>query len=123
MKQSIILGTALAFALSVAPAMAGNLDALKIANGTSMTASELASVEGKKRKRGGIYVGNSSYVNQRNVCYGCGSNQGKKGKKVRKAKRRGGNGGVYQNNYNSTYQSANLKIVYVNVRVGGHGKR
>lgn len=104
MKQSIILGTTLAFALSVAPVFAGNFDALKTANGTSMSAAELASVEGMRRNRGGIRVGNSSYVKQKNSCKKC--------------------KGVRQNNSNYTSQSANLTIVKINVRVkiGGKGR-
>ncbi len=99
MKQSIILGTALAMALSVAPAFAGNFDALKTANGTSMSNAELASVEGKmRRSRGGIRVTNNSYVKQKNSCYKC--------------------YGVFQGNHNSTRQYASAKIVYV--KIGGH---
>ncbi|GEM_PF-6074892 len=71
MKQSVILGTALAMALSVAPAMAGNLEALKNANGTSMSTAELASVEGKRRNRSGIRVRNRAVVLQGNFCKKC----------------------------------------------------
>jgi len=68
MKQSIILGAALAIALFAAPAMAGNLDAVKNAKGTSMSAAELASVEGMRRSRGGMRVSNKAYVYQSNRC-------------------------------------------------------
>ena len=71
MKQSIILGGALAIALFAAPAMAGNLDAVKNAKGTSMSAAELASVEGMRRHRGGIRVRNNAYVDQSNTCRKC----------------------------------------------------
>jgi len=84
---------------------AGNFDTLKTANGTSMSAVELASVEGMRRHRGGIRVGNSSHVKQKNSCYKC--------------------YGVKQGNKNSTHQYASAKIVYVNVhvKIGGHHHR
>ena len=106
MKRSIILGTALAMALSVAPAMAGTLDMVKSGNGTALTTAELASVEGKmRRSRGGIRVGNSSYVKQKNSCYKC--------------------YGVKQRNKKYTSQNTSVKFVYVNVKVrfGGHRVR
>ncbi len=67
-KQSLILGTALAMALSVAPAMAGTIDMVKGANGTTMSAAELASVEGLRRRGNSIRIRNDAYVMQKNRC-------------------------------------------------------
>ena len=92
MKQSIILGGVLAMALFAAPAMAGNLDAVKNAKGTSMSAAELASVEGMRRSRGGIRVRNNSYSKQVNVCIVCGF-------------------GVKQGNFNYVSQYAKVTII------------
>ncbi len=105
MKQSIILGTALAMALSVAPAFAGNFDALKTANGTSMSNAELASVEGKMRRSRGnsIRIRNNSYVVQKNKC--------------RKCRR------VFQGNNNHVRQNASLKRVNINVKLRFGGLR
>ncbi len=104
MKQSLILGTALAMALSVAPAMAGTMDMVKGANGTVLSATELSSVEGKMRRSRGnsIRVRNNSYVVQKNKCRKCGL--------------------VFQGNNNHVRQSASLKLVKINVklRFGGH---
>ena len=104
MKQSLILGTALAMALSVAPAMAGTMDMVKGANGTAMSATELSSVEGKMRSRRGhsIRIRNNSYVVQKNKC-----------KKCRH---------VHQGNNNHVSQHASVKLVNIKLklRFGGH---